>query len=306
MRRNRPSLTAVKVSRILLYLQGDPELSPLLPRGAAEATERLLIAAGAMQPWMVRFYQHPAARRLLAWLEQHTDPGTVWHLGLRKRFFDDETRRAIAEGARQVLVLGGGFDTLSMRLSAEYPDVRFVDLDHPVTHAAKRRGMERLGIRRPNLLLCGMDLSAIPLDEALAGVKGWSVDEKTVVLAEGLLMYLDPAAVSALLEAIRRATKVGSRILWSYLKADDKGQPLFGAFGRLSRLSLRVMGEPLLWAVREGELGTFLEAHAYRLDMSPERCDLRRRYLEPAGLGDRPAGSIEFMAIADSTFRADS
>jgi hypothetical protein len=34
--------------------------------------------------------------------------------------------------------------------------------------------------------------------------------------------------------------------------------------------------------------------------IAPERCDLKSRYLEPAGLSDRPLGDVERVAIATS------
>ena len=60
------------------------------------------------------------------------------------------------------------------------------------------------------------------------------------------------------------------------------------------------MGEPVHWGVRAGELPEFLEGHGWRLSPPPERYDLRRRYLEPAGLGAQPLGAIEFVAVAES------
>ncbi len=61
-----------------------------------------------------------------------------------------------------------------------------------------------------------------------------------------------------------------------------------------------MIGEPVLWGVGPDKLPEFLERHGWRLCPPPERYDLRRRYLEPAGLGDAPLGDIEFLAAAES------
>jgi len=302
MRENRPSLTALKVARVLYYLRRDPAIEPLLPRGAAEASERLLIAADLFPAWMRAVFDDPRARRLLGAMEAAIAPGTPLALGLRKSFFEDETRAAIAEGATQVVVLGAGFDTLGMRLSAEYPDQRFYEIDHPATQTRKREGLSRLGEERPNLHLLAVDLSHKTLENALDALPGFQRDELTVVLAEGLLMYLDREAISTLLDTIRRNTAKGSRLLFSYLKADEGGRLRLGKLGALSRLSFHLIGEPIRWtASREEELASFLSAHGYRVDTQSERCNLRRRYLEPVGLGERPWLDLEFMAVAETT-----
>ena len=59
-----------------------------------------------------------------------------------------------------------------------------------------------------------------------------------------------------------------------------------------------MIGEPWLWGVVEGTLPDFLAKRGLQL-MAAERCDLRSRYLQPAGLGDRPLGDVERVAIAE-------
>jgi hypothetical protein len=61
----------------------------------------------------------------------------------------------------------------------------------------------------------------------------------------------------------------------------------------------RLSGEPFLWGVRDGELEPFLAAHGLELEGPLDRYDLRRRYLEPAGIGASvPLSRIERLAIA--------
>ena len=33
-------------------------------------------------------------------------------------------------GAKQVVILGAGFDTLALRLSEQFPSVKFIEVDH--------------------------------------------------------------------------------------------------------------------------------------------------------------------------------
>jgi methyltransferase (TIGR00027 family) len=231
-------------------------------------------------------------------MERHTMDGASLHVVLRKRFMDDETRRAIREGARQVLVVGAGFDTLSVRLAAQFPEVNFVEVDQPDTHEVKRRGIDALGDLRPNLKLLGVDLGSTRLEEALSSVDAWQRRAKSVVIAEGVLMYLTESAVTTFLTAVHSMTGAGSRLLFTYMRTDDKGRIYGGKLAFLTRLSLKMIGEPWRWGVREGGLEDFLSERGFHL-VDPERCDLKSRYLEPAGLAERPLGDVEFVAIAE-------
>ena len=118
---HRPSYTAIKISKGILILAQDPSAKDLLPKGAAQWTERLLIAAGIVKRWELSMMRQVWFRNFAAFIERHTMPGQSVYLALRKRFFDDEVRDAIGSGATQVLAIGAGFDTLCARLAGEHP-----------------------------------------------------------------------------------------------------------------------------------------------------------------------------------------
>ncbi|MFE8596052.1 class I SAM-dependent methyltransferase [Archangium violaceum] len=300
MRTHQASQTAVKVARFVAVLARQPHLAPLLPKGAAESMERLMLHTGLLKPWMLRLYGARWYSRLVTSIERETVPGQVLCVGLRKRFMDDETRAALAEGRRQVLVVGAGLDTLSWRLAREYPDVTFIELDHPASQAMKREALEGMGALPPNLHLVGVDLSRTPLEEGLAQLAVWRKDVPSVVIAEAVLMYLEEAHVSAFLEAVHRCTGPGSRLLCTCFRWETRGRPTMGARTRSVISSwLRLAGEPLLWIVRDEELGPFLARHGFRQDATPERVELHRRYLVPAGLPEVPVSLFEFPVVAD-------
>jgi methyltransferase (TIGR00027 family) len=301
MPRTRPSLTAIKLARVLVFLGHHELVGPLLPAGAAAASEALLCARGHLKPWMLRFYANPERR---AWLERTGDRfgrGQTLRMGLRKRFVDDEVRSALAEGARQVLVLGAGYDTLCMRLAAEFPDRRFVEIDQPGTSDDKRRGLEALGRTRDNLQLLGVDLAASSLADALARV-AWDAHARSVIVAEGLLMYLPGEAVASTLACLHAHTGPGSRVVLTYLRCDAQGRPATGKAGWLMRASLRLLGERLRWCVADEQaLASFGAAQGWRWIDAPQRYDLGARYLVPAGYDDREqAAPFEFMALLES------
>ncbi|QRN95203.1 SAM-dependent methyltransferase [Archangium violaceum] len=281
-------------------LARQPRFAPLLPRGAAEASERLMKQVGLLKPWMLQILGAPWYGRLIIAIEGHTLPGMSLEIGLRKRFMDDETRAALAAGTRQVLVVGAGLDTLCWRLAPEFPEVTFVEVDHPASQAMKREALGGLGPLPSNLHLAEADLARVPLDEALSHVPVWRKEAPSVVIIEAVLMYLDTASVSALLKAVHRSTGPGSQLLFTCVRNDEHGRLQAGPATRwVTEVGLRLAGEPLLWDIRAGELASFMERHGFRLDESPERVDLHRRYLVPAGMPEQPVGGVEFPAAAE-------
>lgn len=299
MRETKPSQTAVKLARVLVYLAHDPEFAPLLPAGAGEATERLLLVIGELAPWMVRLYEKPGYHRMIDRVADSFARGQTLRMGLRKRFLDDEVRSALADGARQVLVVGAGYDTLCLRLAAEFPEVRFVEIDHPATHASKRAGVAKSGAESPNLVLLGVDLAKRSLAAALTDLPGWDRQAPSIVVAEGVLMYLPVAAVEQFFVDVHASTGPGSRVAFTWMRCDERGRPYIGRLGWMTRAALVLMGEALHWCVADqAAMQEFLARQHWTFAPDPQRFDLGRRYLEGTPLFDPEASPFEFMAVA--------
>ena len=298
-RRKRSSMTAAKVARGMVFLANDPVHRKLMPEGAADSVKRLCLAAGVLKPWMCRLFANRWYQRLTAGLLERFWPGELMRLTLRKRFVDDEVRVAIGEGASQILIVGAGFDTLGLRVAEAFPLVRVVEVDLPATAQRRRKAIEKLGGSPDNHHVVGIDLSKRSLSEVLHRATGWQDDAPSMTVAEGVVMYLEEDAVSAFLRQIRDNTGVGSKLVFSYLLADDKGRPHMGRWSGLTRASLKLVGEPLRWAAYQSELPEFLDAAGFGLLTPPDGLDLRQRYLTPLGI-QQPVGQTERFAVAES------
>jgi len=201
----------------MVTLSRKPGWRERLPEGLADLSERLLLAAG--EPLYNRLTLHWGKRPWavqLSDLGERLQPGTFEGLGERKLFMNAQVLAALESGASQVLVIGAGFDTLCLRLAPLYPAVRFVEIDHPATAAAKRRGVERIG-RPQNMSMIAADLGQVYLEAVLEDCDDWDGSAPSVVVAEGLLYYLPRAAVRDLFAALARCTAPGSRVCFSHL-----------------------------------------------------------------------------------------
>ncbi len=61
-----------------------------------------------------------------------------------RRFIDEHLQARLKDDDDQdvqVIILAAGYDTLAWRLSAEYPMVNFIEVDHPATGRAKRHAL---------------------------------------------------------------------------------------------------------------------------------------------------------------------
>jgi methyltransferase (TIGR00027 family) len=140
-------------------------------------------------------------------------PATVIRLrpqiAARTRFFDEQVLAAISRGVRQVVVCGAGYDDRALRFRAD--GVRFFELDHPVTQADKARRLRRAGLDTAGLTLAAADFRVDDVPAVLAA-SGQDAAQATLFLCEGLLVYLDEAAIVALLAGLATRAAPGSTL----------------------------------------------------------------------------------------------
>jgi methyltransferase (TIGR00027 family) len=136
--------------------------------------------------------------------------GTGFAIPIRTRFFDDALRRAVAAGVRQVVLLAAGMDARAFRLDLP-AGLRVYELDRPELLALKETRVAELGARpRCARTVVGVDLAGEWADGLVAAGLGTG---PTLWLAEGLLPYLDAAAVHRLFAAVTRLSAPGDRLL---------------------------------------------------------------------------------------------
>lgn len=282
MRKDKPSKTAYKVALNIITLGAKPGMDKVLPPGIVEATEKLLLASGAAGATLVRW----ARSRSMVAIYEAFDwmlPGQFEAFGCRKAFCERQVRDGIDAGATQVLVLGAGYDTMGWRLAPEFAGVNFFEIDHPATACLKARGIEAMG-QRDNLHLIPEDLGKRKLVDVLKAYESWDQTAQTVIVAEGLLMYLLPAAVRDLFSQGAVITGPGSRIAFTYISTGADGLPDVGRWTELILWTLKLTGEPWFWSIRPEELGQFLEETGWT--KAPELVGSTRKH------------GVEFLGVA--------
>ena len=257
MQKDKPSRTAYKVALNIVTLGAKPGMDRLLPPGIVQATEKLLVASGAVGARALRWSR---SKRMVSVYEAFDWmlPGQFEAFAQRKAFCERQAREGIGNNASQIIVLGAGYDTMGWRLAPEFPGVNFFEIDHPATARFKERGIEAMG-QRGNLILIAEDLGERKLEDILKTNELWDQTARTVIVAEGLVMYLPPEAVGDLFCQCAVIAGDGSRIAFSYIPSGADGRPDVGRWTGLMLWLQKVLGEPWIWSIRPEELGLFLK-----------------------------------------------
>lgn len=167
---------------------------------------------------------------------------------LRTRFIDDVVRTALAEGVRQIVVLGAGFDCRALRLieiEQTATDVFEVDLATQLT--LKRSILEKAGVSLPRWLqfvpcdFSGHDWESVLLHEL--GRLMFRRKNPCVFICEGVFSYLTHAEIRRTLGWMASSAGPGSKSVFNYtvlwISTERTAELTHGAgFRQLEDLSL--------------------------------------------------------------------
>jgi methyltransferase (TIGR00027 family) len=257
MKINKPSQTALKVALNIIALSHVEFMKNVLPDGIVQATTDLLMATGATSQKRIEKHQSPKIVSLYKKFDWFL-PGQFETIGYRKAFFEKNVRDSIKNGVEQVLILGSGYDTLSYRLSPQFPEVKFFEIEEPATAKIKIAGLKKLAAA-VNIFVLPEDLGKKKLSEVLETNSNWDKNKKTIITAEGLLQYLNPESVSDLFRECQKISGADSRIAFTYVGSRSDGKPDAGPRSGLMLWLLKIGGEPWLWSTTDEELKKLLD-----------------------------------------------
>lgn len=287
-----PSNTALLVARSIVLAAEDERLRKLVAPGEVEILWRILGEGGGWFGWARR---RVWARGIFFKTMDLMVPGIVPHYLARKRRIEVAVREAVAGGATRVVVLGAGFDTLAWRLRDEFPDVEFLELDHPATQGVKRRALGEAA----NFTYRQVDLAEEWLGDRLKTAGGIS----TVFVAEGLTMYLREERVAALLRDLASLAGPAGRVIFTFMEEDDAGSIGFRGQNPLVAGWLKLRSEPFLWGIRRDHLPGFLESCGLGEVELIDDVRLRDEILVPHGLGEIRLARGECVCLCSSIVR---
>jgi methyltransferase (TIGR00027 family) len=272
MKPGRASRTALKVAirRAAHQLMeqppvlADPIAVPLLGRGHANDMERAMHAVG---------------RDFRAFM------------AARSRHAEDLLAEAVAQGARQYVVLGAGLDTFAYR--NPFPELRVFEVDFPATQEWKREMLAEAQIPLPpNLTFVPLDFEHKTLGEGL-GEAEFDAGAAAFFGWLGVVPYLTLDAFRATLKMIARLPS-GSGVTFDYGFPPQSLSPKRRLVFEMLAKRVAAAGEPFQLFFKPDELEHELRSAGFHRVEQIDTDGLNALYfhnradklkLSPAGLG---------------------
>lgn len=199
---------------------------------------------------------------------------------VRTRSIDDLVRDAIRSGARQLVLLGAGFDSRGSRLD-EAGEIAVFEVDHPATQRVKKDRLRACTGKLPaNIRYVAMDFERDALEAKLIE-SGFNPAVQAVAVWEGVIDYLSESAVEGTLAVLARLLAPSSLLIFTYTHqgALDGSKAFPGA--RRWRSWSSVSGERFLFGFHPDTLAGVLKPHLFLLESDTSTEEIARRYCSP-------------------------
>src|SRR5690349_1414281 len=173
-------------------------------------------------------------------------------IALRTAAIDTAVRDAIAAGAKQLVILGAGYDGRAWRMP-ELAGVKVFEVDHPATQGFKRAHLSELPPSNGIVTFVSMNFETESLDSALQRA-GHDRSTPTCWIWEGVVMYLRRDVMRATLASIAGRSAPGSTLIVNYHTIHR---------GFVARLIFRLIGEPQISAWTPEEMAADLRSAGF-------------------------------------------
>jgi methyltransferase (TIGR00027 family) len=211
-------------------------------------------------------------------------------IAARSRFSEEALAASVARGIRQVVVLGAGLDTFSLR--NPHAGVRVFEVDYPATQAWKRERLTQAGLAVPgSLTFAPVDFERQSLTDGL-DAPGFRADLPAFFQWLGVVPYLTREAIATTLDYI--AAVPDSEVVFDYAEP-------FANYSEGRREKIMAMaasaasrGEPWLSMFDPGEISELLREKGFETVEDLGVADLANRFYGDLkkGLSLGPGGHV--------------
>jgi len=223
--------------------------------------------------------------------------GMVYHFLFRKIYIEKQFEFATSrDGIRQVVVLGGGFDSFALRMSKKYHDIQFFEIDLSATQKKKLEIIKKSRENTPqNCHFIEADLANASLADTLKQHKDFNEDLHSFVVLEGVLMYMSEDEVKELFLSMRTLFKNTLTVVFGAIAKPDQSQHWQI---RLVDFLLNKMGEGTKWYCPSKNMKLFMEKLGYHVIDSIDYKDLQRKYRAEADIQKIPDEDENYYTVA--------
>lgn len=235
------------------------------------------------------------APRLSRFMFDAMVPGAYGYFNARTRYFDDVLLQEAAGGLDQLVVLGAGFDSRSLRFAAQLGAARVFEVDRPEvlqTRAERLQGVPQ----NPRAIAVPIDFERDDLAVVLLAHGFVARGVRSLFLWEGVTYYLPESAVSAVLTCVAALSEPPSSIVFDYVtRSFFEGDVRAHGAKQLAH-GWRSMGNVNRSGV--ADVHALLEPRGFRLHEELDPASLEQRYLRALPGGPRRVWGVMRIAHA--------
>lgn len=220
---------------------------------------------------------HPLTARAFIALLGRSLPGVHDFVVLRVRYLDDVLDRAIADGIDQIVLLGAGFDTTSMR--RQHNGVTFFEVDVASTQHDKRRAAEELVVHgdQPKISWVACDFENDNLSELLTD-NGFDPTRRCTVAWIGVTMFLTRDAIDTTLADLATVCSPGSLLVLDYIDPDVISGYTNSPSAKRVAKTVASSGEPYRTGFTAEDINAVLISHGFTPHDHAASTALQQRY----------------------------
>jgi methyltransferase (TIGR00027 family) len=197
-------------------------------------------------------------------------------IAARSRFSEDTLAACVARGARQVVILGAGLDTFSLRNPHAGKGVRVFEVDYPATQAWKRERLKQAGLAvPPSLTFAPVDFERQSLAEGLMAA-GFRADQPAYFQWLGVVPYLSREAIVTTLDFIADIPE--SEVVFDYAEPLGNFSPEIRTGVAAIAARAASIGEPWLSLFDPADMAALLQDRRFLHVEDLSRADFAERY----------------------------
>ena len=240
---------------------------------AGDAANGDYLAGRVLLPYQRALNRAP---KLARWLLERGLPGAFGYFNARTRYFDDVLLEEARAGLDQVVILGAGFDSRSLRFSDAIRMTRVFEVDMPEVLALRAEHLAGDQNTPASAIAVPIDFERDDLGAALRE-RGYASAGRTLFLWEGVTYYLPEDAVKAVLLLVASHSGPGSTILFDYVTRAFVGGDYSGYGARRLADGWRRLGNVNRFGV--DDIAAFVHPVGLKVQSDIDAGELERRYL---------------------------
>jgi methyltransferase (TIGR00027 family) len=234
-------------------------------------------------PYALQILDDEARAGLTAFASDTSQRSLRLFIAARSRFSEETMAACIARGCRQVVILGAGLDTFSLR--NPHAGITVYEVDYPATQTWKRERLAQAGVPiPPSLTFAPVDFEQQSLADGLA-FAGFRRDQPAYFQWLGVTPYLTREAIVATLDFV--ASIKGAEIAFEYAEPFENYPADMQANLRGLAARAASIGEPWISLFDPPDMAALMRERSFASFEDVTRPELAARYYGDLGEGLR-------------------